>query len=202
LQSSLLNIVKQDTKVIRDDTAAILEDTAQIPHIKQDAAQIASLVREIDLLRLQVSQLEDRGGSGGVLLERFLANSTSYAEFVVDVVDNEASQCKDQVGQDAKWEEEEMYFEATDEIEHKHGKSRPAPESKLAETPRTCGPDPEHPTCSKAHGNFDMPREGTSPVSRRTNLRKLGSSALRTSGRKRCSSNASIEAWQRKWKRT
>jgi ankyrin repeat protein len=56
-------------------------------NIKQDTSQIASLVQEMGLLRLQISQLEDRGGGGGVLLDRFLAESTIYAESVADTED-------------------------------------------------------------------------------------------------------------------
>jgi ankyrin repeat protein len=78
--SFLVNSVKRDTLAIRNDVA----------DIKQDTSQITTLVHEIGLLRLHVSQLEGRGGSGGVLLERFLAESTTYAESVVDIEDLKA----------------------------------------------------------------------------------------------------------------
>ena len=73
----MVTSVKEDTQVIKNDTA----------NIKQDTSQIASLAQEMGLLRLQISQLEDRRGSGGVILERFLAESTTYAESVVDTED-------------------------------------------------------------------------------------------------------------------
>ena len=78
--SFLVNSVKKDTRAIRNDVA----------DIKQNTSQIATLVHEIGLLRLHVSQLEGRGGSGGVLLERFLAESTTYAESVIDIEDSKA----------------------------------------------------------------------------------------------------------------
>jgi ankyrin repeat protein len=76
----LIKSVKEDTEAIKTDTIII----------KQDTSQIAGLVQEIGLLRLQISHLEDHGGSGGLLLERFLAQSTTYAESVADTGDFDA----------------------------------------------------------------------------------------------------------------
>ena len=85
----VISAVKKDTEAIHDDTSAIRDDTAQIPEIKQDTSQIASLVQEMGFLRLQISDLERYGGGGGVAMERFLAESASYAESVVDTSDLE-----------------------------------------------------------------------------------------------------------------
>jgi hypothetical protein len=114
LHSSLLNSVKADTGLIKDDTAEIREDTA---HIKQDTAQIATLIQEINFLRLQVSQLEDRGGTRSLLLERFLADSNSYAESVIDVTDQEASDPQKQATQDDSSKAEEAYRGANQGVE-------------------------------------------------------------------------------------
>jgi hypothetical protein len=78
--SFLVNSVKKDTRAIRNDVA----------DIKQDAAQIATLVQEIRLLRRHVSRLEGRGSNGGLTLERFLAESTTYAVSVIGPEDFKA----------------------------------------------------------------------------------------------------------------
>ena len=114
MHSSLLNSVKADTGLIREDTAEIREEAA---HIKQDTAQIATLIQEINFLRLQVSQLEDRGGAGGLLLERFLADSNSYAESVIDVTDQEASDPQNQATQDDSSRVEEVHWGANPDVE-------------------------------------------------------------------------------------
>jgi hypothetical protein len=80
----LIKSVKEDTAAIRTGAEEIKTDTITI---KRDTSQIAGLVQEIGLLRLQISHLEDHGGRGNVLLERFLAQSTTYAESVVDTGD-------------------------------------------------------------------------------------------------------------------
>ena len=81
----LIRNVKEDTDELKDLSAAIKSDTEQIPGIKQDTSQISSLVQEIASLRLQVSNLEQRGDN--VVLQRFLAESTSYAESAYDAAE-------------------------------------------------------------------------------------------------------------------
>jgi len=69
-----------------ETTAAIKADTEDI---KQDTQQIDSLVQEIAFLRLQISQLPVRqeSGSAGLTLQRFLDETSSYAESVVDIAE-------------------------------------------------------------------------------------------------------------------
>ena len=86
--SFLVNSVKKDTRAIRNDVA----------DIKQVTSQIATLIQEIGLLRLHVSRLEGRGGSGGLTLERFLAGSTTYAESVIDTEDFKVILCRNKIG--------------------------------------------------------------------------------------------------------
>jgi regulator of replication initiation timing len=81
----LIRDVKEDTAELKGLSAAIKTDTEQIPGIKQDTSQITSLVQEIASLRLQVSNLEQRGDN--VVLQRFLAESTTYAESAYDVAE-------------------------------------------------------------------------------------------------------------------
>lgn len=76
--------MKEDTTEIKAQTTAIKADTEEI---KQDIRQISGLVEEIALLRLQVSQLKQENGSAGVTLQRFLDETSSYAESVVDATD-------------------------------------------------------------------------------------------------------------------
>ena len=78
--SFFITSVKEVAQTIKNDTTKI----------KQDAPRITGLVQEIGLLRLQISRLEDCGGSGGVLLQRFLARSMTYAESVVNTGDLDA----------------------------------------------------------------------------------------------------------------
>ena len=80
----MLFTVKEDTADIKADTTVIRQDTAQIPSIKHDTSQIADLIEEIALLRSQVADLEQHDRSGGVILQRFLDESTSYAESIID----------------------------------------------------------------------------------------------------------------------
>lgn len=82
--SLITSAVKEDTEAIRVDTEAIRGDTSQIPLIKQDTAQISVLVQEIASLRLQVTVLEQVDRHGGVVLQRFLDDTNSYAETVLD----------------------------------------------------------------------------------------------------------------------
>ena len=78
--SFFITSVKEVAQTIKNDTTKI----------KQDTPRITSLVQEIGLLRLQISRLEDCGGSGGALLQRFLARSMTYAESVVNTGDLDA----------------------------------------------------------------------------------------------------------------
>jgi len=79
LLSFLIRDIKKDTTDIKDISAAIKTETVQISHIKQDTSQISRLVQEISLLRRRL----DQHGEYNVL-QRFLAESTSYAESVID----------------------------------------------------------------------------------------------------------------------
>lgn len=76
--------MKEDTNEIKAQTTAIKADTEDI---KQDTQQISGLVEEIALLRLQVSQLKQENGSAGVTLQRFLDETSSYAESVIDATE-------------------------------------------------------------------------------------------------------------------
>lgn len=76
--------MKEDTNEIKAQTTAIKADTEDI---KQDTQQISGLVEEIALLRLQVSQLKQESGSAGVTLQRFLDETSSYAESVIDATE-------------------------------------------------------------------------------------------------------------------
>jgi ankyrin repeat protein len=72
-------------------------DTAQIPSIKQDTAQIEGLVQQIGLLRLQL----DSGPMNDAKarhLQMFLDQSTSYAETVIDAIDDEEYQMQPSEG--------------------------------------------------------------------------------------------------------
>jgi hypothetical protein len=73
-------------KSLKEDTEAIKADTIT----KQDTSQIAGLIQEIGHLRLQIFHLEDHGGGGGLLLDRFLTQSETHAESVVDTGDFDA----------------------------------------------------------------------------------------------------------------
>jgi ankyrin repeat protein len=85
-----LNDVRLTTKAIEEDVSAIKQDTAQISTVKQDTSQIAFLVDEIQRLRDQVTRSEERDGRR-LVLERFLDESTSYAETVVDIAEDDVA---------------------------------------------------------------------------------------------------------------
>lgn len=73
---------------VKEDVADVKADTAQIPSIKQDTAQIEGLVQQIGLLRLQL----DSGPMNDAKarhLQMFLDQSTSYAETVIDAIEDE-----------------------------------------------------------------------------------------------------------------
>ncbi len=58
-----------------------MRDTAHLPHMSRD---VSTLIQEIYELRIQVCDLRKEGGSGGLLLQRFLSDSESYAGPLVD----------------------------------------------------------------------------------------------------------------------
>lgn len=68
----------------KDDTRDIKENTAQIPEIRQDTAD---LLRQLASLRLQTVELERHDGGQGIILQKFLDESTSYAEAVTNGAD-------------------------------------------------------------------------------------------------------------------
>jgi hypothetical protein len=72
---------------VKTDTEAIKTDTTQI---KQDASQVESLVQQIGFLRLQLSAASEDDGRTQHL-QRFLDQSTSYAETVVDAIEDDES---------------------------------------------------------------------------------------------------------------
>jgi len=84
--------VKEETTDIKAETSAIKKDTSEIPSIKQDTIQIASLIQEIGFLRMQVSGLRHEDSNGGILLQRFLDESTTYAESAVDSAEFQSTQ--------------------------------------------------------------------------------------------------------------
>jgi hypothetical protein len=75
---------------VKTDTTAILDDRAQIPSIKQDTSQIATLVQEIGFLRLQLNEASMHDAKAQQM-QRFLDESSSYAETVIDEVDQEST---------------------------------------------------------------------------------------------------------------
>jgi len=72
---------------VRTDTKAIKMDNTQI---KQDMSQIEGLVQQIGFLRLQLSAASEDDGRMQHL-QRFLDQSTSYAETVVDAIEDDES---------------------------------------------------------------------------------------------------------------
>jgi ankyrin repeat protein len=83
----LISAVKEDVVDVKTDTKAIKMDTTQI---KQDTSQIEGLVQQIGFLRLQLSAVSEDGGRK-LHLQRFLDQSTSYAETVVDAIEDDES---------------------------------------------------------------------------------------------------------------
>jgi hypothetical protein len=69
---------------VKDDTRDIKQNTAQIPEIRQDTAD---LLRQLASLRLQIAELKRHDGGQGIILQRFLDESTSYAETVTNGAD-------------------------------------------------------------------------------------------------------------------
>lgn len=104
--SQLLTAVKEDTTEIKAETSAIKKDTSGIPSIKQDTVQIASLIEEIGLLRMQVSDPRREDSNGGILLQRFLDESTTYAESAVDSTELESTQVDEAPPEDIGEDEE------------------------------------------------------------------------------------------------
>lgn len=80
--------MKEDVADVKADTTAIRAETAQIPSIKKDTAQIELLVQEIGFLRLQLNA-SSAGDARAQHLQRFLDQSTTYAETVIDSLDLE-----------------------------------------------------------------------------------------------------------------
>jgi hypothetical protein len=80
----LISAVKDDTQDLKGDTKAIKQNTAQISEIRQDTAD---LLQQLASLRLQVAELERHDGGQGIILQRFLDESTSYAETVTNGAD-------------------------------------------------------------------------------------------------------------------
>lgn len=80
----LISAVKDDTQDLKGDTQAIKQNTAQIPEIRQDTAD---LLQQLASLRLQIAELERHDGGQGIILQRFLDESTSYAETVSNGAD-------------------------------------------------------------------------------------------------------------------
>jgi hypothetical protein len=69
-------------------TSAVKEDTE---HIKKNNALIPKLMQEISMLRLQVSNLENREeNNDNFILTRFLDEAESYAESVADSAEFQA----------------------------------------------------------------------------------------------------------------
>lgn len=136
--------MKEDTTEIKAQTTAIKADTEEI---KQDIRQISGLVEEIALLRLQVSQLKQENGSAGVTLQRFLDETSSYAESVVDATD------PDQVDLDGMGnlpvigeEDSDIYEDCSSEVDRPVDgqKSPPAPFSALQTTAGHQSAAPNH----------------------------------------------------------
>lgn len=79
-----ISAVKDDTQDLKVDTKAIKQNTSQIPEIRQDTAD---LLQQLASLRRQIAELERHDGGQGIILQRFLDESTSYAETVTNGAD-------------------------------------------------------------------------------------------------------------------
>ena len=80
----LISAVKDDTQDLKADAKAIKQNTAQISEIRQDTAD---LLQQLASLRHQIAELERHDGGQGIILQRFLDESTSYAETVTNRAD-------------------------------------------------------------------------------------------------------------------
>lgn len=101
----LISAVKADVADVRTDTTAILDNTAQIPSIKQDTSQIATLVQEIGFLRLQLNETSVHDAKAQQM-QRFLDESSTYAETVIDEVDQRS------VGREASFQIAQSFLTA------------------------------------------------------------------------------------------
>src|SRR5947209_7034367 len=147
--SFLVNSVKKDTGAIRNDVA----------DIKQDTSQIATLVQEIGLLRLHVSQLEGRGGSGGLTLERFLAESTTYAKSVMDTEDSKVIAAETKLSLTLQEESHRSDWDslrASDDLDEHHH----APVSQPTQSPENMFRSPVRASVSVAPVQWPSPNRG------------------------------------------
>ena len=76
--------MSDNVDAVKGTTLAIKDDTAQIPSTKEDTQQIVSLMQKIVQLRLEVSNLKQGDKTQLFTRQRFLDESTTYAESVVD----------------------------------------------------------------------------------------------------------------------
>lgn len=88
--------MEKKTTDIKAETSAIKKDTSYIPSIKQDTSQIAGLIKEIGFLRLQVCDRRLEDSDRGIMLQRFLEESSSYAESAVDPAEFLSTHADDQ----------------------------------------------------------------------------------------------------------
>jgi ankyrin repeat protein len=72
---------------IRNETARIpriMQEMSQITNIKHDTSRTKNLAEQFDLFRLQIIEVKQHDNTGGIILQRYLDETTSYADSVAD----------------------------------------------------------------------------------------------------------------------
>lgn len=89
-----MSTIEKDVAGVKTDTEAIRDDTAHIFAIRQDTAQIESLVQQIGFLRIQL-EAPSMQDARNAQLRRFLDQSVSYTESIVDPFDDDTDALQD-----------------------------------------------------------------------------------------------------------